>query len=157
MQLSKHIFFALSLSCFSSHSYATNIDTTLFSFTTSSNLTIEDDKEKRITLYNKDGPLDPFVGIEYFKKEKTETSKNTKSDCTEEFEKLIEDGVKDSSTSKIEKSRESDRYLYTTKITTPPKNEDIDHILLQREVRSLHNSVITKSPRCRRPNTFANS
>ncbi|WP_152033945.1 hypothetical protein [Paracidovorax avenae] len=121
MQLSKHIFFALSLSCFSSHSYATTIDTILFSFTISSSLTIEDDKEKRITLYNKDGPLDPFVSIEYFKKEKTKTSKNTESDCTEEFKKLIKDGAKDSSTSKIENSRESDRYLYTTKITTPQK------------------------------------
>ncbi|MGP3508224.1 hypothetical protein [Paracidovorax citrulli] len=121
MQLSKYIILALSLSCFSSYSYATTIETTLFSFSISPNLNVEDDKEKRITLYNKDGSLDPFVGIEYFKKEKTKTSKNTESDCTEEFKKLIEDGAKDSSTSKIEKSRESDRYLYTTKITTPQK------------------------------------
>lgn len=93
MQLSKSIFIALSLSCFSSHSYATTIDTKPFSFTVSSDFNIEDDREKRVTLYSKDGTLDPFVGIEYFKKEKSKKSKNIKTECMEEFKKLIEGGI----------------------------------------------------------------
>lgn len=121
MQLSKYIFFVLSLSCFSTHSYATTIDTKIFSFIVSSDFNIEDDREKRITLYSKDGTLDPFVGIEYFKKEKSRKSNNIKTECMEEFKKLIGGGIDKGLMPKIEQSEESGKYIYTTKTTTDQK------------------------------------
>lgn len=121
MQLSKYLIIALSLLILYKHSYATTIDTKFFSFNISSDLNIEDDREKRVTLYSKDGTLDPFVGIEYFKKEKSGNSKNIQSECMEDFKKLIEGGIDKSLIPKIEKSEDSDKYIYTTKTTTDRK------------------------------------
>lgn len=100
--------------------HATNINTPLFSFTVNADLRIEDDREKRIFLYNNNGTYDPTVSIEYFKRENSTTSLNTESACSKEFTQLIKDGVRATSPIKIEKSENSGRYIYTTKINNKP-------------------------------------
>ncbi|MFD2299517.1 hypothetical protein QRO11_05755 [Paracidovorax citrulli] len=102
--------------------HATNIDTSLFSFTVNADLRIEDDREKRIFLYNSNGTLDPTVSIEYFKRENSTTSLNIESTCSKEFNQLIKDGTRGISSIKIEKSENSGKYIYTIKISASNKS-----------------------------------
>lgn len=122
MQLTHCLIFLSISSTLNIAAHATNIDTPLFSFTVNADLRIEDDREKRIFLYNSNGTLDPTVSIEYFKRGKSTTSLNIESTCSKEFNQLIKDGTREISAIKIEKSENAGRYMYTTKINASNKS-----------------------------------
>ncbi|WP_445375967.1 hypothetical protein Acct_14305 [Paracidovorax citrulli] len=121
MQLTHCLIFLTISSTLNIAAHATNIDTPLFSSVVNVDLRIEDDREKRIFLYNNNGTLDPTVNIEYFKRENSTTPLNVESTCSKEFAQLIKDGTRGISPVKIEKSENSGKYIYTTKISTSNK------------------------------------
>ncbi|WP_157768783.1 hypothetical protein [Paracidovorax avenae] len=121
MQLTNCLIFLSISSTLNIAAHATNVDTPLFSFTVNADLRIEDDREKRIFLYNSNGTLDPTVSIEYFKRENSTTSLNVESTCSKEFDQLIKDGIQGVPPPNIEKAKNLGKHIYTTKIKSVNK------------------------------------
>lgn len=118
-----HCLIFLSISSTLNAANATNIDTPLFSLSINVDLRTEDDREKRIFLYN-NGTFDPTVSIEYFKRASSTTA-NIEPTCSKEFDQLIKDGIQGIPPPNIEKSKNSGKYIYTTKINSLNKTNII--------------------------------
>ncbi|GKT15125.1 hypothetical protein AVHY2522_07070 [Acidovorax sp. SUPP2522] len=123
MQLNKctTTLIALILLCASSAN-AMNVETAFFSFNINPELKIENDEEKRIILYNnKNDAFDPFISIEYTKKEPRKTMISQEDICSSAAIRLINEANGKNPSPKITQTTKEKKYLYTATLEPSEK------------------------------------